>query len=337
MEYTKKFKAYVLVDPNTRVPRYVGITTKSLKVRFAGHLRDVYHRPDLNKHKTNWFKSLLSQNKMPEIQQIAEFDNEIEMKQFEKDYIAQYKTLYDLINQTPGGDWIGNQAHSRESILKKSNTRAVVQYNVLGEKIAEFEITEDIMRAYNLRNKACSHITQCCKGTRSSAYGYIWTYKNAAIPDFSKIDATSVSFNKIVQYDANGHRIAEFESYATASAAIGDNSNGSNIRAVIIGMQKSCKGFYFQLEPTYVYFDQALFEKRLKQSQQLSKPQFNPNSTKVLQYTLSGDFVAEYNSLSAASIAVLGTQNGRKKIKECCEGTRTDYKKFIWKYKTGPL
>lgn len=31
MEYTKTFKAYVLVDPITNIPRYIGITKKTLR------------------------------------------------------------------------------------------------------------------------------------------------------------------------------------------------------------------------------------------------------------------------------------------------------------------
>ena len=31
MEFTKKYKAYVLIDPESGIPRYVGITTKSIK------------------------------------------------------------------------------------------------------------------------------------------------------------------------------------------------------------------------------------------------------------------------------------------------------------------
>lgn len=31
MEYTKKFKAYVLIDPITNIPRYVGITKRTLR------------------------------------------------------------------------------------------------------------------------------------------------------------------------------------------------------------------------------------------------------------------------------------------------------------------
>lgn len=31
MEFTKKYKAYVLVDPENGIPRYIGITTQSIK------------------------------------------------------------------------------------------------------------------------------------------------------------------------------------------------------------------------------------------------------------------------------------------------------------------
>lgn len=111
--------------------------------------------------------------KLPIIKQIAEFDNELDMKNFEIDYISKYKSKYDLINLTKGGDYVADRSYSRESILKRKQIRPIVQYNVLGEKIAEFEITEDAAREYNYPNKACSHITQCCKGIRKSAYGYI--------------------------------------------------------------------------------------------------------------------------------------------------------------------
>lgn len=53
MEKEKKFLAYVLVDPNTNIPRYVGITTRSLHVRFLGHMNDIRNHPELNPHKTN--------------------------------------------------------------------------------------------------------------------------------------------------------------------------------------------------------------------------------------------------------------------------------------------
>lgn len=330
MEFTKKFKAYVLVDPDTNIPRYIGITTRTLGQRFSGHLNDIYNRPDLNKHKTAWFKQLMKGGKMPIIKQIAEFDDEYSMKQFEIDYIAKYRDEYHLINQTPGGDYVGFRAHSRESILKKKTTRAVEQYNILGEKIAEYEIMEDIGRIFNLREKACSHITQCCKGIRRAAYGYVWRYKGDPIGDLSNINPNSIFFNKIVQYDSNWNRIAEYDDYKQAALAIGDKSEGSNINSVIHGNQVSCKGYYFQLEPTYVYFDQTLYDNRFKNFTEKYSPS---NKRAVLQFDMNDNFIAEYESLSDAGLKAFGLKTARKSISDCCTGKKKSYNNFKWKYK----
>lgn len=88
-------------------------------------MSDIYNRPELNPHKTNWFKKLLKGGKIPRIEQIAEFDTEEEMQQFEMEYIKKYKEVYKLTNQTIGGDHLGFRSHTRESILKKKTTRAV--------------------------------------------------------------------------------------------------------------------------------------------------------------------------------------------------------------------
>lgn len=54
------------------------------------------------------------------------------------------------------------------------------------------------MRAMELREKACSHITQCCKGTRKYAYGYIWRYKGDPLGDISNINPRSLDLNYLV-------------------------------------------------------------------------------------------------------------------------------------------
>lgn len=329
------FYGYVLVDPETNIPRYVGITKQSLQQRFAGHVRDIYNRPDLNKHKTAWFRKLISKGLMPRIELIQEFSNELELKKFEVDYIAQHKDEYKLINQTPGGDFVAYRAHSRESILKKATTRAVTQYNVLGEKIADFEMTEDIARYYGLRSKACSHIMQCCKHVRTNAYGYLWRYKedDTPLPHLSVLD---VQFNKIVQYDQQMNRIAEYSSYRAASAAVGDGSHGSNILACCQGIQKTYKGYIFQLEPIFAYFDQDLYEARYVESLKMCRPcTNNRQAKKVNKFDLNGKFIAQYPSLLCAAESVK-PRSGRRLIQECCEHKRLNYKNYIWEYAQGP-
>ena len=324
----KKFLGYVLVDPETNIPRYVGITVRNLRARFVGHLNDIYNRPTLNPHKTNWFKKLLAKGLMPIIRLEKECSNLEELKQFEIDYIKENKERYNLINLTPGGDWVAPAAHSRAAVLKRYH-RAVVQYNVLGEKIAEFEVTEDIMREYNLRSKACSHITQCCKGTRTNAYGYLWKYKDDTSP-LPIIDPKNTAFNKIVQYDLSGNRVGEYNTYADASRAIGDNSHGANIQSCCKGQQLTCKGFTFQLEPTFVYFDQNLYESKMIEFRNYVNQKFIKRQTIIQQFDLQGNFIANYNNKAEAAM-VLGNRYYRQGITDCIKGRLESYLNFIWK------
>lgn len=323
----RKFLAYVLVDPNTQVPRYVGITTRTLKERFAGHMNDIINRPNLNSHKTAWFRKLAKGGQIPEIKQIAEFSNLEDLKEFEKEYIKKYKEKYKLINKTLGGDWYGETAHTRETILKKKTTRPIVQYNCLGEKIAEFEITEDACRVYGY--PSASHITSCCRKKRHHAFGYIWRYKEDDLDDLSNINPNSLDFNILVMYDTKGNRIKEFNSYTKAAKEIGDNSGGSNITAVCRGLQKHCKGFSFQLEPKYVYFDTNLYKEKTS-GWHIPKHQ-KINGLSVDQYDLTGKFIQKWNSVSEAAEKVYGTRNSRPRIKECYEGKRSDFKGYKWK------
>ena len=323
----KHFYGYVLIDPRTNIPRYVGITTQTLEQRLKGHLRDVKSRPNLNKHKTSWILQLQKENLNPIIQLVVELTNLKELKKWEIDYIKEHKTEYKLVNQTPGGDWIGFNAHSRESILKKTTTRAVIQYNVLGEKIDEFEITEDIARKYNFKDKACSHITQCCKHIRTNAYGYLWRYKEDTTP-LPEVNIYDITFNTIYQYK-DGVKIGEFSDYHQASEAIGDKSHGSNIKSCCIGNQLTCKGYSFKLVPNFIYYDENLLKKAY------SKYKKNINCIKsaisVNKYDLEGNFIKKYNSLFEAG-KDLGIKCARKYIRKCCLGEIKSYHNFIWKY-----
>ena len=107
----------------------------------------------------------------PLIELVDIFNNLEDAKQFEVNYIIAYKEKYNLTNDTPGGDYIAYNAHSREVILKKRNTRKIAQYNIFGELLHIYDIIEDAVRALNLTSG--SKITMCCRHKRKHAYGYI--------------------------------------------------------------------------------------------------------------------------------------------------------------------
>lgn len=328
MEKKKNYLAYVLVDPNTNIPRYVGITTTSLSQRFAGHMRDIYNRPNLNPHKTNWFKKLLQGGQIPKIELIKECDSLEELKQFEVDYIKKYKKDYKLINMTSGGDWVGEHAHDRETILKRRHTRAVTQYNILGEKIADYEIMEDIMRELGLKEKACSHITQCCKGTRKYAYGYVWRYKGDPLGDISNINPRSLDLNYLVQYSLNGERIAEFDSAKLAAEAVGKKSS-SNLSSVIKGNQKTFGGYLWQIEPKFVYFDQKLFEEIHKNTNKNTN--LIHNNYIIQCFDLENNLISEFRSMLDAAQKMYNKEYYRKHIDDCCKGIKEQWKGYKWK------
>lgn len=138
-------------------------------------------------------------------------------------------------------------AHSREAVLKSKHTRPVVQYNIYGEFIAEYPVTEDARR--ELKLQSASKLTMCARGKRDHAHGYIWRYKGDKVGDLSKINKDSLCFCNLNMYDLNGNFIKSFDSYLIASKKyIGDNSKGGNIAAAATGKQLTCKGYLWKLE-----------------------------------------------------------------------------------------
>ena len=62
--------------------------------------------------------------------------------------------------------------HTKEHLEEKS--KAVLQYTLDGEFIAEYISTREAERKTKIPNQ---HIGQCCLGKRQTAGGYVWKYK----------------------------------------------------------------------------------------------------------------------------------------------------------------
>lgn len=55
-----------------------------------------------------------------------------------------------------------------------NNAKAVVQYDLDGNYIAEYPTSYEAVKRLNLKS---NHISRCCKGKRKTAHGYMWRYK----------------------------------------------------------------------------------------------------------------------------------------------------------------
>lgn len=241
------YKGYVLKHPITGDIRYVGITTKELRERLQGHIRDTRNSERKKWHKSCWMISVYRECKMwPNIELVDVFDTLQEAKRFEVNYIAEFKEKYKLTNDTAGGDYVAYKAHTREAILKRTTIQRIKQYNIYGELLHEYDMIEDAVKSLKLSSG--SKITMCCKHKRLHAHGYIWRYYHEDLGDISSIDKNSLCFNNLLQCDLDGNILHVWDSYHKASKAIGDNSKGGNIAACVSGKQKTCKGYIWKLE-----------------------------------------------------------------------------------------
>lgn len=114
-------------------------------------------------------------------------------------------------------------------------------------------------------------------------------------------------------YNNQGKLIAKYPSIAYAAKTVGVDA--SVINKCCNGIKVSAAGYFWS------YTNDAVFEnKELKRWKKLA----------ISQLTLSGEIIAEYESLSAAGRAMNKKQT--KYIKECCEGKRKQMYGFLWKY-----
>jgi group I intron endonuclease len=89
---------YLLSDPKTEEPRYVGVT-----VNLKNRIRD--HKKDKRKcYRTNWIQSLKKENLSPLVKVLEEVDDK-DRDIAERFWIAFFRERFDnLVNATDGGD-----------------------------------------------------------------------------------------------------------------------------------------------------------------------------------------------------------------------------------------
>ena len=94
----KTYYLYHLIDPNTNIVRYIGITYRP-KIRYAEHLNGA---KKLKTHKDRWIMKLLNNNQKPIFKIISETQDINEI--FERE-IKTIANIQDLTNSTTGGEY----------------------------------------------------------------------------------------------------------------------------------------------------------------------------------------------------------------------------------------
>lgn len=149
-----------------------------------------------------------------------------------------------LCNLTGGGEqgsssW-SPQTRERKSLaeLAKQKGRPVTQYQNDGTFISHFPSAK--VASENVTGANRSYITQCCKGRRKSAGGFIWTYKDSPQP----CQLHKSCWRKVQQSTITNEFIAVFFSLTEAQRCTGIELH--NISECCRGNSNSAGGFIWQ-------------------------------------------------------------------------------------------
>jgi GIY-YIG catalytic domain/NUMOD1 domain len=163
----RKYTLYVLKDPETLEIKYVGITTKSLRERLSGHMKE--SKRYTHRYKCKWVNSLTERGLKPLIEHL-EFCTEDNWEEREKFYIKDFKEKgYKLTNTDEGGR--GICLKSRNNISKK---KIVYKYDLEGNFLNEHE---SVTAAAKSVNCSVSSMHRVVKGERGSCKGFQWSYE----------------------------------------------------------------------------------------------------------------------------------------------------------------
>lgn len=156
----KKVCIYALLEPETKIVRYVGKTTREPKRRLYEHIRNLSY----NTYKTNWVKSLLKDGKEPilAVLETCDYSNWIERERFWIDYYLKNGEK-SLTNLTLGGDygsipWTVERKKSRKAnysslylgvIKSKNGWYAGINLNGKRIHLGCFESEDEAARIYD--------------------------------------------------------------------------------------------------------------------------------------------------------------------------------------------
>lgn len=127
-------KIYVLIDPRYNAVRYVGWTSKSLKIRLRSHLDEINSKKKT--HKINWLRELHKNNLTPAIEEIESVTYSI--KDEREKYWISYYGRDNLVNGTDGGEGALGAIRSNETLkLMSENTKKQMKSRKTRENLSE--------------------------------------------------------------------------------------------------------------------------------------------------------------------------------------------------------
>lgn len=304
MENLKTYYLYCLIDPELKIPKYIGISSNPDR-RFKDHLKDKSTTP-----KTIWISSLKEKGKNPILKVVKNTTSVEEIKKWEIKAISKYKDIYELTNSTIGGE-----------------------LDCEGVPINEFDLEGNYLETYNSMTEYCNlHgwpetwatcISAVCRRVRNHTHNRIFRYLEDSI---TPEDLKNLNFNlhrsdpvSFIIMDLDGNVLGKFNSFQEAYRE-GFGSPGS-----LSSSLRGLKG-YGSVKGNLICYNEEDFEEKLR-IYRLSRTK--GKDIKVSKYDLDGNYIETFYSITDAKNSI---NLKRDSIKLCCEGTQYQCGGFQWRY-----
>jgi len=301
---------YALKDPNTNKIRYVGKSNNPVK-RLYDHIHSCYIT---HTHKNKWIQSLLKENKKP-IVEILEEVNILEWQFYEKYWINKLKKEGEkLTNIDEGGNGLEKHSFNTKEKMKLRH-KEFPNYNKCRDKIYLIA-KEDLYQKYIVENLS---INDCKIFFNTSASTILTNLKEYNIKkdkfiwqkqckNKTPVKGRILERNIVLQYDLEGNLISKHSGIKSAAKSI--NKNCGSISRCCLGKAKTAYGYIWKYEKDEIDIND--FVNNLE----------SEKMKRVYQYTLDGNFITEYKSLTdARNITGIKIQMSSKSSGN-----------FIWKY-----
>ena len=211
----------------------------------------------------------------------------------------------------------GKHLSEKAKQLRKEKAKNILQYDLNGNFIKEWECVGDIKKKYNISE---SSIYTCCENKAKSAYGFIWKYKNGDIEEKiepyrkNNLNIKNISKN-VYMYSKEGIFISEFQSAKEANINTGVNK---------LSIQSCCRG-----EKYTAGGYRWSYKKYDKLSELKSGNYYKGEMIKVNQYDLNMNYIKTWDSATQVK-RELGIDN--TSVGRCCRGKQGSAGGYIWKY-----
>ena len=314
-----KIKIYALSSSNEPDNfRYIGKTACSLKYRLSRHL---YDNKNTKTHKGNWIRKEIGNGYKILIKEIFEVPVDDSWEEWEIHFISEYKNNgYKLTNGTIGGEGLHGEDnpffgknHKKSSILKnKTNQpyrKEVDQYDLEGNPINSFTSLREASESTNIPVSSISEVCKQKPGYKTAG-GYVWRNKREKFSLEYTNPAKHLRKN-ICQYNKSGELLNEYDSIS--EAAENNKISSGNISRCCNQNIKTYKGYIWRFK-----------------GDKFSHKNTRSDAKKVIQYTLTEDYVKEFKSATEASENTNASYSG---IYNCCKGKYKQSGGFKWSFK----